>query len=63
MSAITYFGATPEPAYMLFIVSIASKQRQSHMRDFGIVLPHARLERHAEIAIVLHVRLVQIRSG
>ncbi len=57
-------GCTPVFAYRLFIVSTASKQRHSHIRVFRVVLPHARLERHAEVPIVLHVHgLSKIMSG
>ena len=48
---------------MLFIVSTASKQRHSHSRRLGVVHAHARLERDAEVAIVLRYGLSKIRSG
>jgi hypothetical protein len=43
----------------LFIVSVESKHRHSQILDSEEIHPHAGLERNTQVAIVLHVRLVE----
>ena len=59
MSAMMYLGFNPEFAYRLFIVSVDVEAPPLADPRFGQIHAHARLERDAQIAIVLHVRLVE----
>ena len=63
MSAMTYFGSSPVPAYRLFIVSAASKHRHSHSRDSERSMPMPGLNATPRYRSFLIQGLSTIRSG